>query len=57
MLASPEDGLVYGTDIEGSENTYKFIFDEINDKFIFKVLFRAGTAIKHPEQIVLGTQA
>lgn len=54
MLASPEDGLVYGTDIEGSENTYKFIYDEINDKFIFKVLFRAGTAIKHPEQIVLG---
>ena len=54
MLASPEDGLVYGTDLEGSENVYRFWFNEDEEKFRFRVLFKAGTAIKHPEEIVLG---
>ena len=54
ILASPEDGLVYGTDIEGSENVYRFWFNEDEEKFRFRVLFKAGTAIKHPEEIVLG---
>lgn len=57
MVAATEDALVYGTDIEGSENVYKFWFNEEDEKFRFRVLFRAGTAIKHPEEVVLGTQA
>ena len=54
MVASPEDGLVYGTDIEGSENVYKLWFEDKDEKFMLRVLFRAGTAIKHPEEIVYG---
>ena len=57
MVAATEDALVYGTDIEGSENVYKFWFNEEDEKFRFRVLFRAGTAIKHPEEVVLGTQS
>lgn len=54
MVASPADGLVYATDIEGSDNVYKMLYDEKEDKFLFKVLFNAGTAIKFPDEIVLG---
>ena len=54
MVASPEDGLVYGTDIEGSENVYKLWFEDKDEKFMLRVLFRAGTAVKHPEEIVYG---
>ena len=57
MLAAPEDALVYGTDIEGSENRYDFWFNRDSETFRLRVLFRAGTAIKHPELVVLGTQS
>lgn len=57
MVAATEDALTYGTDIEGSENVYKLWFNEEDEKFRFRVLFRAGTAIKYPEKVVLGTQA
>lgn len=54
MLASPEDGIVYGTDLESSENVYRLWFDEKDEAFDFRVLFKAGTAIKHPEEVVIG---
>ena len=54
MVASPEDGLVYGTDINGAENVYKLWFEDKDEKFMLRVLFRAGTAVKHPEEIVYG---
>lgn len=54
MLASPEDGIVYATDVENSENVYRLWFDEKDEAFDFRVLFRAGTAVKYPEQVVLG---
>lgn len=57
MLAATEDALVYGTDIEGSENRYDFWFSRDNETFRLRVLFRAGTAIKRPDEVVLGTQA
>lgn len=57
MVAATEDALVYGTDIENSENVYKIWFDEKDEKFMFRVLFRAGTAIKFPEEVVLGQEA
>ena len=52
-LGTPAKNLVYGTDVEGAENTFKFWYDEKDDKFMFKVLFTAGTQVKFPEQIVL----
>lgn len=52
-VASPESNLVYGTDVDGSENDFRLWFDEKEDKFLFKVLFNAGVQYKFDEQIVL----
>lgn len=57
MVAATPDALVYGTDVEGSENVYRLWFDEKEEKFLFRVLFRAGTAIKFPEEVVIGAEA
>lgn len=55
IVAATADALVYATDVEGSENTYRMWFDEKDEKFMFRVLFRAGTAVKFPDEIVLGS--
>ena len=44
--------LVYGTDVENSENTFKLMYNEEDDKFKFKVLFNAGTAVIFPDEVV-----
>lgn len=54
MVAIPGDGLIYGTDVENSENVYKMFMDEKTDKLNFKVQFLAGTAIRFGEEAVLG---
>lgn len=53
IVAAPYDALVYATDVEDSEGIFKMWFDEKEDKFLFKVLFTAGTAVKYPDQVVL----
>ena len=55
-LASPEENLVYGTDVDGSENEFRLWFDEKEDKFLFKVLFNAGVQYKFDDMIVLTTK-
>lgn len=52
IIAATPDALVYATDVEGSENTYRMWFDEKEEKFLFRVLFRAGTAVKFPDEVV-----
>lgn len=54
IVAAPYDALVYGTDIEGSEGVYRFFYDVKESKFLFEVLFNCGTALKFPDEIVLG---
>lgn len=54
IVAATPDALVYATDVEGSEKAYRMWFDEKEEKFMFRVLFRAGTAVKFPDEIVLG---
>ena len=54
IVAATPDALVYATDVEGSEKTYRMWFDEKEEKFMFRVLFRAGTAVKFPDEVVLG---
>lgn len=54
MVASTKDGLVYGTDIADSETTYEIWFDKKEQKFMFRVLFAAGTAIKYPNEVIVG---
>lgn len=53
IVAAPYDALVYGTDVEDSEAIYKMWFDEKEDKFLFKVLFTAGTAVKYADEVVM----
>ena len=54
IVAAPYDALVYGTDIEGSEGVYRFFYDVKESKFLFEVLFNMGTALKFPDEVVLG---
>ena len=53
IVAAPYDALVYATDLEDSEGIFKMWFDEKEDKFLFKVLFTAGTAVKFNDEVVL----
>ena len=57
IVAAPYDALVYATDVEDSEGIFKMWFDEKEDKFLFKVLFTAGTAVKYNDQVVLYSAA
>lgn len=51
MVAASKDALVYATDLEGSEGEYKMWYSEDNDDFRLRVLFRAGTALRWPDEI------
>ena len=53
IVAAPYDALVYATDVEDSEGIFKMWFDEKEDKFLFKVLVTAGTAVKYPDETVI----
>jgi len=54
MVAATPDALVYATDIEGSETVYDIWFDKTSQKFMFRVLFASGTAVKFINEVVLG---
>lgn len=54
MVAATDGSLVYGTDIEGSETAYRWFFDEKENKFLFHVMFVGGTAIRFPDEVVIG---
>ena len=54
MVAATEDALVYATDLESADNVYRLWFNEETEKFNFRVIFKAGTAIKYPDEVVLG---
>lgn len=54
MVAATEDALVYGTDIEGAETVFDVWYDKSDKKFKFQLLFNAGTAIKRPDEVVVG---
>lgn len=54
MVAATADALVYGTDIEGSETAYRWFWDEKESKFLFHVMFVGGTAIRFPNEVVIG---
>ena len=57
IVAAPYDALVYATDVEDSEGIFKMWFDEKEDKFLFKVLFTAGTAVKYNDEVTLWSEA
>lgn len=57
IVAAPYDALVYATDVEDSEGIFKMWFDEKEDKFLFKVLFTAGTAVKYGDEVTIWSAA
>lgn len=54
MVATPADGLVYATDIEGSDSVYEMRYDAKERKFDLDVLFNCGTAVKMVDEVVIG---
>lgn len=54
IYAAPYQGFVYATDIENSENIYDFWFDRKEAKFLFRVLFMIGVAVRYPSLTVVG---
>lgn len=54
IVAATGEALVYGTDLKDSETVYRLWFDEKDQKFMFRVLFAAGTAVKLPNEVVVG---
>lgn len=50
-VAANEDSLVYGTDIEGADNKYRWFRDDKESKDLFDVLFVAGTAVKFGDMV------
>ena len=53
IVAVPAEGFVYATDVEGSENIYDGWFDRKDAKFMFRILFMAGTGVKFPMYVVI----
>lgn len=56
MVAATADSLVYATDIENSQNVYRLWFDEKDEAFDFRVLFRMGTGVRYPDMAVIGSE-
>lgn len=54
MVASPEDELIYATDLEGADNVYRMWYDETEDMVDFRVLFALGTQIRIDDLISIG---
>lgn len=54
IVAATPDALVYATDLENSETVYDIWFDKKEQKFMFRVLFAAGTAVKYINEVVIG---
>lgn len=57
IVAATKDALAYATDIENAHNTYRLWYDETDDVFRFRVLFMAGTAVRFPDEAVIGKEA
>lgn len=51
-VATWSKNLVFGTDVENSENDFKVWYDDKDEMTRFKVLFNAGTQIKFPNDVI-----
>lgn len=52
VVATWAKNLVFGTDVENSENDFKVWYDDKSEMTYFKVLFNAGTQIKFPNEVI-----
>lgn len=56
IVAATPDALVAGMDIKDSHATYRLWYSEDNDEFRFRMLTNFGTAVKWPDEVVMGSQ-
>lgn len=56
-LGTWKNNLIYGTDIEDSQNAFKFWYSDDQDTFRLKILFNAGTQIAFPDDVVVAVRA
>ena len=54
MVLAPARSLAYGTDVEDSQSTVDFWFERKDAKFLLRILFMAGVAVKLPTYTVVG---
>lgn len=57
IVSAPYDALVFATDVNDSESTFDFWYDKKEDKFLLKVLFNIGTAVKYADEVTIATIA
>lgn len=51
------DSMVYATDVENAENRYSVWFDEEDEMLRWRVLFRAGTALRYADEVAYASLA
>jgi hypothetical protein len=54
MVLAPARSIAYGTDIEDSNSTVDFWLDRKDAKFLLRILFLAGVAVKLPGYVTYG---
>lgn len=54
MVLAPARSIAYGTDIEDSNSTVDFWFERKDAKFLLRILFMAGVAVKLPGYVTYG---
>ena len=54
MVLAPARSIAYGTDVEDSNSTVDFWFERKEAKFMLRILFMAGVAVKLPKYTVVG---
>ena len=57
VVAATPDALVYATDIENSENEFRWFRDEKEGTENLEVLFLAGTAVRYADEAQLYVSA
>ena len=57
IVASTEDNMYYGCDLEGDDEKIDLWFSKDNDVFRLKIAWNAGVQFAYPDMVVLGTIA
>lgn len=55
IVAGRLSNFFYGTDLDGSSEEFKIVYDEVKEQFLLKILFSAGVQIAFPNQVVVAT--
>lgn len=56
MVAATPDALVYATDIREAADNYDLWFDKTTQNFMLRILFAAGTAVRFPDEVKMGSE-